>query len=346
MKSKTKRRALVAVGLVLSAVAVVYLLRGLRGSWGGLAQALTEANYVYVIPSVALLGLMYALRVVRWRLFLKPIKDVPYAAIASATCIGFMSSCILPLRPNEVIRPYVVHRKSGISFGDAAGTAVGLERVFDLIGLCFLLLVTWLLMGERSGGTDFLSSLADKGVLLAAVTAVGLIGLGVLAFRPSFVLKVAGFFLSFLPESWQKPLMEFVTAIANSMSFLKKPGQVAMALALSFAIWGLFPVSTYALSFAFDLDLSFLGALVVQVCVTAAVAVPQAPGFIGPFQWATMKAAELFGASQGRAGAFAMMLWAVHVVPITVVGLAVLRHEGLNLLRLAQDSKRAADQSE
>ena len=42
------------------------------------------------------------------------------------------------------------------------------------------------------------------------------------------------------------------------------------------------------------------GALVVQVCVTAAVVAPQAPGFIGLFHAATMEAVQLFGVSDAR----------------------------------------------
>ncbi len=346
MATRYRRPALLAVGLTVSVVAVAFLLRGLRGEWGDLADSFRSANYLYVIPSVGLIAVMYGLRVLRWRLLLKPIKEVPYSAIASATCIGFMSRCLLPLRPGEVIRPYVVHKKGGVSFGDAAGTALGLERLFDLIGVCFLLLLTWLLMRGRAGEADFISTLAGKGVIFAALTGAGLIGLGTLAFFPTFVLKVIGFLLRPLPASWQEALMRFAVSITESMKFLKNPGQVAVAVLLSFAIWSLFPLSTYALAYSFDLDLTFLGALVVQVCITAAVAVPQAPGFIGPFQLAAKKATELFGVSAGGAGAFAMMLWVVNVVPIALVGLAFLRYEGLSLGGLARASRQAADRSE
>ena len=343
MKTRRSRLLLIAVGLLVSLAALAYLFLGLRGDWGGLFDAFREANYVYVLASTAVLGVMYALRVLRWKVFLEPVADLPYGTIASATCIGFMSSCVLPLRAGEVIRPYVLHRRGGVSFGDAVGTAVGLERVFDLLGVCFLILLTWAMLGAEAAGSD---ALRAASAWAARMTGIGLAGVVVLVAWPSRMLSLAQFLLRPLPASWSKPLLGFAGSVARAMVVLRNPLQVLLALALSLATWLMFPLSTYVLAKAFGLDLQFGAALVIQVCVTAAVALPQAPGFIGPFQVATVKAAELFGVAGGDAGAFAMMLWAVNVIPITIVGLAFLRHEGLNLLELAQESERAAEADE
>ncbi|GAH78667.1 unnamed protein product, partial [marine sediment metagenome] len=65
MRTKRRRVLLVAVGVVVSAAALAYLVYGLRGAWGGLVGAFREADYAYVIASTAFLGVMYALRVLR-----------------------------------------------------------------------------------------------------------------------------------------------------------------------------------------------------------------------------------------------------------------------------------------
>jgi len=343
LKTGRDRLAWLAVGLAISVAALAYLIVGLWGAWGGLWAAVREARYGYVVASVALLAVMYALRVVRWRVLLQPVGDVAWGAIAGATCIGFMSSCVLPLRPGELIRPYALHRLGGVSFGDAAGTAVGLERVLDLFGVCCLVLLTWALLRGEPSNADFVAVLVDRGIWFAALTAVGLGGLGFLAFFPRPSMRAARFVLRPVPSPLRSRLLGFTGSATRSMEFLRGPRRVLVAAVLSLAVWMMFPLSTYALAHAFDLRLGFAAALVVQVCVLAAVALPQAPGFIGPFHVATLKATELFGVGQGDAGAFAMMLWAVNVVPITVAGLAFLRRERLNLLELADASAEAAD---
>jgi len=222
-----------------------------------------------------------------------------------------------------------------------------------MIGTCFLLLVTiaalWLYLGRGAAAAAqsepaALHELAGKGLDLAVLMAVALVALSVAAFFPDGVLRLAGACLRILPASWNKALMGLLRSLVHALGFLKSPGRVAAALLLSFGVWLCYPLSTYVLARGFGLDLPLAGALVVQSMVTAAVAAPQAPGFIGPFQAAATAGVGLFGVSGGDAGAFGMMMWAINVVPITIVGLWYLRREGLNLRNLAQASETAADQ--
>jgi len=341
-----KQAAFIAAGLLVSVVAAGFFLYRIWEHRGDVGRALAEANYLYLIPSVGFIAVMYAFRVLRWRVFLRPIAEVPYGAIASATLIGFMSSCLLPLRPGEIIRPYVLHRRADVEFGHAAGTAMGLERVFDLIGVCFLLVLALVFMtGQEAGGADvsnFIEATKGKALWIAGAAAGGLACLLTTAFFPAPVLRTAQACLKVVPQKLRSPLMGFVSSMTQSMRFLRSPGQVAMGTLLSLAVWICFPLSTYSLARGFGMELTFGGVLFVQVVVTAAVAAPQAPGFIGVFQLAAEAATEALGVPRGEAGAFAIVLWAVNVVPITAVGLAVLWYEGLSVRGLARASKEAA----
>ena len=301
-----------------------------------------------------MIAIMYGLRVVRWHQFLKPVADVPYRPLASATLIGFMSSCILPLRAGEVIRPYVAHKRGGISFGHAAGTAMGLERVFDLVGVCFLVLLMWFFLQGYTPpetATEGASSLRLEeiwryGRHFALVGGVGLVGMALLAFVPGPIVRLAGFFLRILPDALEGKLMGFLHSIVQSMTFLHSPVRAAVGLVLSCVIWGCFPVSTWCMARAFGLGLPFAGALVVQVIVTVAVAAPQAPAFIGVFHTAAITGAELFQVARGPAAAFAILLWAINVLPVTAAGLAVLWYEGLSLRGLAREAAASQEAEE
>ena len=347
MTARQRRWAMIAAGLVLSAVFVGLLVWDVWGDWGKVWRALRAADYAYLVPSVGLLAVMYALRVLRWKVILRPVGGAPYRHIASATLIGFMSSCILPARAGEFIRPYVLHRRAGLPFGVAAGTA-GLERVFDLVGALSLLALSLTLMRGLdltripSQNLSVLNEVRQKGPWLAALAVVGLCGVVALAFAPSLMLRVGEYFVRFLPGRWQGPLRGFMEHVTRSMQFLRAPGRVAAALLLTLAIWFCFPLSTYSLARGFGLDLPFAGALLAQVMITALVALPQAPGFIGSFQYAAVVGMQLFGVPTGDANAFAIVLWAINVFPITVVGLGVLWWEGLSLRALTRESEQAA----
>ncbi len=374
-----KRHVVIAVGALVTVGAVAYFAHGMQGHWAEMGRAFAKANYLYLLPAIGSLVVVYVLRITRWKLFLKPIADVSTADVATATVIGFMSSCVLPLRPGEIIRPYVLHRKSGLSFGKAAGTAIGLERTFDLIGMLFLLFVTFSLLwfyaeqapDPTAAGTeaaqqvqaeaqtppdaqqngqrtvrDWLVVIRKGGLQVLALVGIGLAGLGVLAFFPEVVLRVGEACLSVLPQSWRDPLLGLLRSVVESMEFLRSPGRIFTALGLTAAMWMSFPMATYFLARGFDLQMPFAGIMLAQSFITVAVIAPQAPGFLGVYQAAVLQATRLFGVAAGNAGAFANMLWAINVIPITIVGLTVLYRQGLSLTGLAEGARKEAGRSD
>jgi len=369
MEARWKRRIMLAAGVLLSAAALGYFLLKLRGHWEQVARSFARANYLYVVPALGFIAVIYAIRILRWRLFLKPLGDIPYRHIASATCIGFMSTCVLPLRAGEIIRPYLLSRKTGLHFGHAAGTDLGLGRVFDIIGSCFLVFLALCLLpgpaaeqlatspasdaqivqtvqADDGAVADWQGRLRAQAPWLAGLALAGILGLLAVALQPDLMLRALRFLLRPLPEAWAKALLTFSDSVAQSLGFLKNPRQFALGMLLTLALWFCYPVSTWSLARGFGLELPFGGAVLVQVLITLAVALPQAPSFLGVFQVAAMTGVGLYGVGKGSAGAFATMLWVINVVPITVVGLGVLWWEGLSLRALAEQSRQAAAEAE
>jgi hypothetical protein len=68
-----------------------------------------------------------------------------------------------------------------------------------------------------------------------------------------------------------------------------------------------------------------------MVCLALAVALPQAPGFIGVFHIAIQKTLDVFGVGLSSAQSFAIILWAVSIIPVTIIGLLFLWREGMSL---------------
>jgi len=348
MKHRNKKLLVIIAGLAVSAVAVYFFARRLQGNWGDVRESFQQANYLWLIPGVGFLAALYWLRVERWRLFLAPVARVRRQSVASATCIGFMANCVLPARAGELIRPYVLHRKEhGITFGHSLATAAGLERTFDLIGLSVLMLVTWGIMGMRAADVsaaaqeaDLLGDIRAKGMLLAAVAGVGLLVLVDVALFPELWRRRAQKMAQVLPARWRSSALSFVDSLTETMAIVKDPRTVAGALAFSVGLWLAQGFSTYAVARTMHVELGVEGAFLVVIAVAVAVALPQGPAFIGPFQWAAMVAASLYGVQEGAGGAFALLMWLVNVLPITLVGLAFLWYEGLSLRSLTSASEQ------
>jgi hypothetical protein len=360
MKAHAKRVLLLVASMAISAVAVVWFVRTMSGHWQAMGEAFSGARYAWLVPAVGLIALSYVCRVVRWRLFLSPVERVGFGPLTSATLIGFMSTAVLPLRAGEVIRPFVLSRKSGISFGHAVGSDAGLARVFDMLfGLGFLFLLAWGWMvadpealrtaASESGGAELLAGQLGElagSPTFGALFALSLLGLVAVAAFPSTMLRLGGFFLRPLPATWQEPLTGFMESVVESLQFLRNPLRTAGAALLTMAAWLTYPAAAWCVARGFGLELGLLGLTLIQVMIMVAIIVPQAPGFLGVFHVAAMEGARLFGAAGGPAGAFALVLWAIHTVPITLVGLGCVWYEGLSLAALARESQKVAERTE
>jgi uncharacterized protein (TIRG00374 family) len=152
--------------------------------------------------------------------------------------------------------------------------------------------------------------------------------------------------LSILPSAAEKVLTEFLHSVVESLQFLRSPVRTLGAVLLTFGVWATYPAAAYCLALGFGMPLTPLAIVIIQVILTVAIILPQAPGFLGVFQAAVMEGAQLFGVEAGTAGAFAIVLWAIHTVPITLVGLGCVWYEGLNLrglARAATDASQAAE---
>ncbi|MFW6456876.1 MAG: lysylphosphatidylglycerol synthase domain-containing protein [Planctomycetota bacterium] len=121
---------------------------------------------------------------------------------------------------------------------------------------------------------------------------------------------------------------------------------VVLGLSFSGLLWLCQAFSTLMLARGLSLNIGMEGALLVTIAVAAAVAIPQAPGYLGTFHLAAALVAEGFEVPTGEAGAFAMLMWLINVVPVTVVGMVFLVREGLNLGQLQEESERLGAKSD
>ncbi|MDP6439849.1 MAG: lysylphosphatidylglycerol synthase transmembrane domain-containing protein, partial [Candidatus Brocadiia bacterium] len=290
MEQLAKRRLLLAVGLTVSLVASVWFAVQVRGNWPEVVKTFRGARHLHLhlTPSIGFIALVYAFRVARWRRFLAPIKRVRASSVAAATCIGFTANNLLPLRAGELIRPYVLHRKEGVRFGHCLATAVGLERVFDLIGLMLLILATSLMMpGGLLAASADAQVAEDLGrirlgiILFGAAAAAGAVGFTALALFPRPFVALGERCTRVLPARWRGPANAFFHSLADAMGFLKDWREVVLAVGFSFGLWLSIGLSTFWLVKGLGLDLGLAGSLFVVVAVGVAVAVPQAPGYVG-----------------------------------------------------------------
>jgi uncharacterized protein (TIRG00374 family) len=95
--------------------------------------------------------------------------------------------------------------------------------------------------------------------------------------------------------------------------------------------WLLNTAGFYLAFFAFDIHVSFAGALLVQTMIAFGVAAPSTPGYFGVFELVTAAALALFGVPASLGIAYGVTYHITTFLPIVLLGFWSLARTGLHL---------------
>ena len=326
-----KKKILFIAGILVSIICSWLFARKIE--WSSLGVAFREAKYIYIFPTTLLMFIGYYIRAIRWEVLVSPIKKVSVLNLFSACMIGIMANNVLPARLGEVIRPVMIARKEKIEVSASFAT-IAIERVFDILGIIVIAsLLFFFMQSDPSRNTDsqaVIHQLEKWSVIMAFFGICVIVSLFLLSLYPKKAGAVFERLLFIFPYHLRDKLVNLLHSFISGLQVFDHKIKLLWVGVLSLILWLINAASIYVLCYSFDIDLSFAGACFVIVCIALAVALPQAPGFIGVFHIATQKSLDVFGVDLSSAQSFAILLWAIGVVPVTVAGLLFLWREGIS----------------
>ena len=92
-------------------------------------------------------------------------------------------------------------------------------------------------------------------------------------------------------------------------------------------------------AFSSSRDLPLTASFVIAIVLRLNSGVPQAPGNVGTFNWATIRGMLMFGVARNIAQRFSLILWGILTLPLVVVGFVVVGFTGLKLGQLQRDAR-------
>src|SRR5262249_18499513 len=132
---------------LVTAVLLVLFARGVH--LPQVMDQVIDADIPFLIVALIAASSAYVLRAWRWQFLLRPMKKTQFASAFRATAIGFAASFLLPGRTGEVLRPYLLARREGLSAVAAFATVI-VERLLDMIGV-LLLFAAFLSLADVAG---------------------------------------------------------------------------------------------------------------------------------------------------------------------------------------------------
>jgi len=303
------RRVVQWGGLGLAVVAAVWVFHGVdpREIW----QRLTVQNKWWVVAAVAADVLGYVIQGVRWKLLLAPVGRWRAAEAVRAIYAGLFVNELVPMRPGEILRGYLMARRLAVRFSDVLPSMV-LERILDGV---------WL-VGVAALTTLFVPLPAS------VVAGSRLLGIGVAAAGAAVVVIAAA------PRFLKVPEESLVSRVGATVRRCVFTLNVIPAALLS----SLLPLSQ-ALAFgfalkAFGIPVSPAAGIAVLVIVRIGTAIPNAPANLGMFQFLVVFGLGLFGIDRPTATAFSLAVFLIFTIPLWAIGGVAFLSEGLSVTRI------------
>ncbi|MEX2245493.1 MAG: lysylphosphatidylglycerol synthase transmembrane domain-containing protein [Dehalococcoidia bacterium] len=286
-------------------------------------RALRDANYVYVVPALALFGLAKWLVAVRWRMMMREFATLPLSPLFGVLLVSNLANNVVPVRLGDVIRVQVPAQRYGMSRARLASTVFATESLLDgvafavlgLIGLALIDIpnfptgVFWGFLGAVSGG-------------LIAVLPLAHLRLSEGWSRRGLMLRLP----ERLRDALETALPHFIDGLAVFRNF-----RLGMeAIGLSFAIW-LLEVGMFALfGQAFGFHLGLPAWMLIMVVANVISSVPIAPSNIGAYEVAVAEVLQALGVAEGLAGGFAIATHMFNILWITAAGFIAMWAMGLS----------------
>ena len=176
-------------------------------------------------------------------------------------------------------------------------------------------------------------------VIFACLGVFAIMFLFLLSIYPEKVSATTKRLLFFLPHHLRDNLADHIDSFISGLRIFDDRKQMFWIGILSLTIWLLNSTGIYVLAYAFNIGLTFTGACFVNVCLALAVALPQAPGYIGVFHIATEKTLRIFGIGMASSQSYAILLWAVTIIPVTLAGFLFLWREHMSLQAITKQDE-------
>ena len=316
-------------GVLISAVFLYFTLRGLK--FGEFWEVIKTANYIWLLPGIAVYFLGVWVRAWRWHYLLRPLKKIPTVTMFPVVTIGYFGNNILPARAGEVLRAFVLRKREGVPVSASLATII-VERIFDGVVMLAFVFINLPELAKLTGDAGFMGGLNIRDLaIIGTVVFVGALLVFLLAAMFPLVTERITVWLidRLIPEKVRPKTLDLALRFLSGLESLRSPKEALMVFLTTILIWLLETGKYWFVMHAFPFEASFFTLMLMNGIVNLATTLPSAPGYVGTFDGPGIAVLMAYGTSQAVATGYTLVLHLALWVPITAVGAVYFLREGL-----------------
>jgi uncharacterized protein (TIRG00374 family) len=315
------------LGALVSLAAVYFVVRQMDVSLIG--DAFAHAQYIYLLPSAALIVLGLGARAVRWRVLLS--GGLPIQRAFSILNVAYLVNGVLPLRIGEVARAWMATQVvPPVPFFKSTSTII-VERLLDVLAV---LVISALALTVA----PLPDQLRAGALLFTPVVIVGFLVLVLMASQRDRALRLVEKVTAVFPLLQRWNVSSFLGHFLDGLTPLTRPIPLLNTLLWTAISWAFSLASGYVLMLAFFSRADWAVTCLFTAAASFAVAVPAVPGNLGTYELSILVAlgAMGYGEPPEVATAFALVVHALNLGITAILGVIGFIQEGVSLEQLTQ----------
>jgi len=336
-----KKQVLITLAVVAVLAALAYLqFRSWREfQWQIFWARTVEADKLKLLAGVAFIYAGYFFRCWRWKMFLRPTKDVSAMKLFPPMVIGFTGLAVLG-RPGDLIRPYVIAKKVELPFTSQMAVYT-VERLFDMGTVAFLLAAD-LLFSSHVKQLHHYKQFEFAGLaLLGGVALISLV-LFLIWQNSSGAANVVRKLLGALSPRFGEAVARKIEVFGDGLHTIHDLSSFAQILGSSVVLWVLIAMSYLMVMHAYPdpgLQRMSLSSVILIMSASVAGSLLQLPVVGGGSQLGTIAVLQhVFGTEEHVAASSGMMLWLVTFMAVIPLGLWLAHRERVSLVKASEES--------
>ena len=318
------------LGVLISVVCLYWALH--EKDFPSIWESLKTAQYLWILPGIAVYFVAVYVRSWRWHYMLRPLKKIPTRTMFPIVCIGYMGNNIYPARAGEVLRAVVLKRREGVPISASLATVV-VERIFDgvvMLGFVFLNLPE---LARLTGSSGVVGGLNIRDLtLIGAVAFFGALLVFLLAAMfPKITERIVNAFIDrFLPVKIREKTRGLALRFISGLEAMRSPTDALMIFLTTVIIWLLETGKYWLVMHAFPMiiNVSFFALMLMNGIVTLMTTLPAAPGYVGTFDAHGIALLQAYGVNGNIATSYTLVLHMALWLPITALGAYYFLREG------------------
>jgi glycosyltransferase 2 family protein len=323
-----------SVSIIIAFLFLYFAFKGVKLS--ELWESLKGANYWWIAWLIPLNILMNWIRAERWAHLLAPIKSpISKRNLFSGVMIGYAINNILP-RVGEIVRPYIVGKREGISRTSVFGTVV-VERILDFMSFYFIVCIV--LFFYPHSLDPFVDNADTVRPFFLIGSAAFLVVFILLFFKAEAFFRVLAKIIFLFPQKFKEKAEILLNKFYSGFAIAKVREKFGVILFHSFLIWGLNALIMFVPFFAFsqlaNSGMDF-GASVVLLVISSIAWILPAPGAMGTYHWFLQVAMiKLYGIDDTTALSYAIVTHEVGYLLVMVIGIYYYIRDNIHMSDLA-----------